>query len=179
MTLIAAAAEPQQQGKIQSANDSTLNLETQLAEARVQLAKLELERAAAANKRMPGIYSPIAVELLQRNVIVAEARLGELSRTGDFNAHAIHLRELEGAQKIAELRLKNAQRLRQGLPASGDASQVESLRLRTEIARLELARARDPEHVATPLDHLQWQLEQLRHEMLEVTLRLEELSHRN
>lgn len=108
-----------------------------------------------------------------------EARLDALSRQGDASSHAAHLRELEGALRISELAWKTAVRVRARLPNSTQASEVESLRLRAEVARLALARARDPANTATPLDHMQWQLEQLRQELLEPTLRVERLSTRD
>lgn len=156
-------------------NDSSETPAVQLARARLKLAKVELERALATNKRVQ-IYSAVTLELLRRNVDICETRLAALSRPSEVNSHAAHLRELEAKLKIAELRRKVAVKLQERLPGSIDASKVEAARLRVEVARLALARARDPAHVATPLDHMQWQLEQLRQEMLDLTLRVEEFS---
>lgn len=181
--LLAAASfadgdEPKQQDSTTAATEAAIeSLDVQLAKARVNLAKMELERALAENKRIPGSWPEITLELLHRNVDVAQARLDGLSRSGEASLHTAHLQELESALKIAELRWNGAVHLRERLPSAIDASRVEALHLRAEVARLELARARNPAHVSTPLDHVRWQLEQMRQELLELTVRVEKLSN--
>lgn len=174
---LSPADEPKQSTAAEAKHDSSESVDVQLAKARLKLAKVELERALTANERVQ-IYTEVTLELLRRNVDICEARLEALSSSKDAPLHTAHLRELESNLKIEELEWKNAVTLHQRLPSSFDASYVDAARLRVEVARLTLARARDPAHVTTSHDHMRWQLEQLRQEMLEVKLRVEELSNR-
>jgi len=176
---LVSVGEPKQREAAIVRNESNGNLDMQLAKARLKLANLELKRVSAANKRLPGLYSLVTIELLRRDVNIAQMRLDALSRSGAANTHAAHLRWLESTVKIAEFRWKTAERLRERSPELSEASQVETQRLRAEVARLALARARDPARVATPVDHMQWQLDQLRQELLELTLRVEILSSKS
>lgn len=175
----ATADEPKVGGAEKAAGPGDENLDVQLAKARLDLAKVELQRVLKANERFAGTYSESTVELLRSNVDIAQARLEASSGAGVADLHAAHLRELENELKIAELRWETAVRLNKSVPNSIDAQQVESRRLRVEVARLALARARQPARVATPMDHMQWQLERLQQELLDLTVRVDELSHRN
>jgi multidrug resistance efflux pump len=174
---LSSADEPKQNTAAEAKHDSSDNVDVQLATARLKLAKVELERALAANERVP-IYTDVTLELLRRNVDICEARLEALARPTEAKLHTAHARELESKLKITEREWQRAVTLHQRLPSSFDASYVEAARLRVDVARLALARARDPAHVTTQHDHMRWQLEQLRQEMLEMTLRVEELSNR-
>ena len=172
----ASGAEPGEPPAEQSTLQSSNQFDVQLAKVRLQLAKVELERALGANERVR-IYPPVTLQFLRRNVDVAQAKLEAVTKPGG-DSHDAHLRELENNLKTAELKWKIAFETRERSPGALDEAGVEALRLRVEVARLALARARQPETVTTPLNHLQWEIEQLRDEMLELTLRVEELSRR-
>lgn len=172
---VARADEPKQRDDAAEKDLSAQDLNLRLEKARLKLAKLELERAMKANEKL-AIYTTTTLELLRTNVDIAQARLDAVTQQGKESIHAAHLREVEGAAKIADLHLKQAERLHEQVPSSVSQSRVEAMRLRAEIARLELRRARDPAVVSSPIDHLQWQLEQLRGELFDLKLRVEELS---
>ena len=171
-----SAAEPQQESPPAAAHESGESLEVQLAKARLQLAKVELERALTANQKQHPVFSPVTVHLLQRNVEVAEARLDALKDPAQRDLHASHLRQLESALKIAEHRWSSAARMRERSPGLIDDARFEALRLRVEVARLALARAKESDVVTTPIDHMRWELDQMRQVILDLTLHMEELA---
>jgi hypothetical protein len=173
---VARPDEPKQRDNPAEKDLSAQDLNLRLAKARLKLAKLELERAIKANEKA-AIYTTTTLELLRTNVDIAQARLDAVGQPEKLSMHAAHLREVEGAAKIADLRLKQAEQLHEEVPSSFSESRVESMRLRAEIARLELQRARNPAVVSSPLEHLQWQMDQLRQELLDLNLRVEELSN--
>lgn len=176
---IAGADEPAGQGAAKAAGSGEENIEVQLAKARLALAKVELDRVLKANERIGTAYTDSTVALLRSNLDMAAARLKALSGGNAADVRAAHLRELESDLAIAELRWKTAVQLHKSVPTSIDAEQVEARRLRVEVARLALARARQPAHETTPLELMQWQLNRLQQQLLDVTVRVDEIANRN
>lgn len=175
----AAADEPEKSRPGNSSGTTDSNVDVQYERARLDLAKLELQIAVGANARLLGVYASATIERLRSNVAISESRLKEVSGGGKQDWHTAHLRELEGAFKMAEQRLKSALEINDRAPGSLPPHEVERLRLRAAVTRLALARAHDPSKVATPLDHLQWQLDQLRDEVLDLSVTVQMLSNRN
>lgn len=173
------ADEPVSSAPQKTAGIDHMSLDVQLAKARLELAELELQRVSKANQRIVGTYSESTVELLRSEAEIARARLAAVSAGGPANFRELHLRELESSLKIAEINWQAAIRRNKSVPSSVDAQRMEGRRLRVEVARLALARARDPAYVATPVEQLQWQLERVRQDLLELRVRLDNLSHRN
>lgn len=173
--LTSSADESKKQDAADAAQKSTDSLDMQLTKARLQLAKVELDRALAVNERMP-VFTPATIQLLRRNVEVAEAKLAALKDSQQVNAHAAHVCELENGLKLAEHKWKLAIRIRERSPGLIDDARVEVLRLRVEVARLALARSKEPDLVTTPIQHIEWELDQLRDDLLDLTLRIEEQS---
>lgn len=171
--------EPNTQDVVKAEGSGAASLNLQLAKTRRDLAKVDLQRVLNANERIPATYSGKTVRLLRSNLDVAEARLKALSSATPNAMYAAYVGELESSLKSAELRLQAALRLQRSLPRSVDDLRLESRRLRVEAAKLALARAQDPGHEVTPQEQMQWQLDRVRQELLDLRVRLDDLSHRN
>ena len=172
------AEEPASASTAQRNSGAGEGLEARYARTSLRRATLQLEQALEENRRMPGLYSDPLIERLRQNVQVAEQQLEHALRPEKVDRHEVHVRSAEAALRMAESELRHAEELRRRLPRSYTDNDLERFRLSVEIARLRLERARDPETFASPQAHLQWQVEDLRQELLDLRLRLEELSRR-
>ncbi|MFV2066319.1 MAG: hypothetical protein ACC645_05015 [Pirellulales bacterium] len=146
------------------------------ARAYLKLAKMDLRRAMDANRKFARMHSAGLVERLRQNVKIAEEQLRQVLKGDAGKLHEVHLRQTEAAVKIAELELQQAVVLSKRAPAAVRRGELERLRVAAEIARLDLMQAREPASFQSAMPHLQWQLEQLRKEVLRLQLRVERLS---
>jgi hypothetical protein len=146
------------------------------ARAYLELAKAELDIAQDVNKRIGATYSKNTVQRLRNHVEIAQAKL-KYELAGDASKlHDIHLRELEGAKKLAEMKLASAITVNQHLSGTVSELEIQRLRLAAEVARLAIARGRDPAAVSSPHAHLQWQIDQMRSELLRLQIRTDKLA---
>lgn len=146
-------------------------------------AQAELQKVLTANEKLGTNMYPVSlVERLRENVKIAEEGVEQalLAKQGEeHQPHKVHIREAEAAVKIAELNLQQALEINKRKSGSYGADDLERLRLAVEIAQLRLEMANDPAVVDSPVAHLQWQVEQLRDEVLELRLRVEQMSGRD
>ncbi|NOY43797.1 MAG: hypothetical protein GXP26_18415 [Planctomycetes bacterium] len=153
------------------------NIFVRYARAYSQLAKADLDIALDVNKRIGGAYSENTVQRLRNQVEIAKAKLQyELGGDESKKLHDIHLRELEEASKLAELNLSSAIVVNKRLAGTVSELEIRRLRLAAEVAKLAVARGRDPAAVSTPYAHLQWQLDQVRSELLWLQIRADKLA---
>ncbi len=160
-----------------SNSTSPENIFVRYARAYSELAKADLAIALDVNKRIRGSYTEITVQRLRNQVEIAEAKLQyELGSEESKKLHDIHLRELEEASKLAELNLASAIVVNKRLAGTVSDLEIRRLRLAAEVARLAVERGRDPAAVSTPYAHLQWQLDQVRSELLWLQIRADKLA---
>lgn len=150
-------------------------LDVRYARAALRLAQLDLERVLEANRRVSGIYPASVVEPLRQVVAIAEEQLQQTLARDGGNLHAIHLRNAEAAVKVAEADWQRAQSQNRRLPGTMSDIDLERARVAAEVARLGLTKAIsvNPE---SPMEHIQWQLEELRKEVLRIRSQVEILS---
>lgn len=151
------------------------SIEVRLAVTKLKLAEAELRRVMEANRRIPNTIPKTTVEWLHRNVELAKQQV-ELARQGGQPWHVLHIRQMEAALKTAESALARAEAMNRITPRTVDEVELERLHLKAEVARLSLAKARDPANVQSPEAHLQWQIDQLRDEIDRLKDQVERLS---
>ena len=146
----------------QSAMDG---LESRVAEANLKLAEIELRRAAEANQRVGGAFPRSTLDALEETVQIARHRTQQLESKGD--RLAFYVQSAEAALKTAQGRLLQAQQANER--ARGAVPNIELARLtaRAELAQLKVQQARGLEGAA-PQAVLNWRLDQLQAELLEL-----------
>ena len=145
------------------------------ARALLQLARLNLQNALDAGVKSPGIYSVGSIELLQQNVGIAEERLRQARQPGGGDGHSVHVRSSAAQLRVAEANLRAAVALRKRSPKYIRKSGLERLRLIVEIARMRLAKAQEWKTAGLTQAHMQWQLDQLREQIDELHLRIDQI----
>lgn len=116
--------------------------------------------------------SGIVLELLRNN------RDRPVKPTG-ANCDEVRFRSADSAVAIAELEWHQAVAANRHQPGTISDADLERFRVATEVAQLDLARARDAAIFRRPLPHLQRQVEQLCEEVLQLRFRVETLSTRD
>ena len=166
----ARADQPGQENS--AAEDDRESVEIRFARAHVELAKLNLRRAVEANKRTPNVFSKEFMEKLHLHIAIDEAQLAQHLKGEDADAHQVCIRGAEASVKLAEADWKRKQDSHQQAPTAAGALVVERARLVAEIAKLNLERAKELNASESLLKHLQWQIEELRHQVLELQMQL-------
>lgn len=143
------AAETQGPGKQESP-------EAYYGRMRFQLAEANLRRVRRMNQRVAGAVPSEIVLEYQQDVEVARTRWQDAMRGGSGDPFQGWLRRAEAMVRSAEMQWKNAMAANQRVPGTVDPTDVEYLRLRYEVARLQ--RDRGQSLVDKPLDaQLAWQ----------------------
>lgn len=171
----AATRDHDEQGHARADQKNAESIDVRIAEVKLKLAETELRRATEVNRRVARTIPDSTVGWLGRNVELAKQQV-DLARQGDQHWHALHIRQMEAALRDAESRVQRAEGMNRRVPSSVGEFDLERLRLKAEIARLNLAKARDPANVNSPEAHLQWQVDQLRDEIDRLKDQVERLS---
>ncbi len=160
-----------------SNSPSPENIFVRYARACSELAQADLDIVLDVNKRIGGAYPESTVQRLQNQVEITKAKLQyELGSNENKKLHDIHLGELEEARKLAELNLASAIVVNKRLAGTVSELEIRRLRLAAKVARLAVARGRDPAAASTPHAHLQWQLDQMQSELLWLQIRTDKLA---
>jgi hypothetical protein len=117
------------------------------------------------------LYSDAFVEKLHLHVAIDETELEQSLRGQDEDAHEVCIRGAEASVKIADADVKRARAARKLSPSSDAALDLQRAELVAEIATLNLERAKNLDDSEAALTHLQWQIDELRHQVLELQLR--------
>ena len=148
------------------------------AEANLRLAEVELRIALVGNEKLPNIYSAQTIQRLRNNVAYAQGALRHEAR-GDDGIHELHLRDVEGALKLAELDLATAVAANKQVPGAVNDLEVARLRAIVDVAHLALEKARDPAAAQSPMEHVQWQLDRLRFELTRLYVQMDKVASHN
>ncbi len=164
--IVAAAQQPR-------GNFSQEPISVRYARASLELAKVELKKLMNAEKEVPRVIPPIILERAKANVKVAEAQLEQALLPSTGGAVNVHIRYAEERVKVAELELEKARKAKARNPNAVLDVEIERLELVAETARLRLAMWRDPVYLPSLLDQMQWQLDRLSEEIIELNKRVE------
>jgi hypothetical protein len=156
------------------ATEANESLEVRYARAYLQLAQADLQIAVEENKKVPGTYPEAAIEPLRRVVAIAEEQLKHALGESAHDLHSVHIRQAEAAVAEAESDLQRTLAANRRLPGLVDPTQLHRAHLRVEVAKLALAKARAVNAHNLP-EHMQWQLEELRMELLQLQSQVQKL----
>ena len=148
------------------------SLNVRYARANLALAKLDLRRAMDMDNQIPNFYRISAMESLRRHVAIDQEQLKQAIQAPNGNFHDIFVRSAEASLKMAKADLRRKQKAREEMP--DDASIYEEKRAEAivEIAKLQLEITNDKESSQYSLMYLQWQIEELRNQLLELQLQV-------
>jgi hypothetical protein len=117
-------------------------VEVRYARAQLELAEANLRRIDESNKRVARAVPASVVAEYRYDVDVAKARLEQATGGKAGNEFRVWLRRAEAERKSAETSWQSASAANQRVPGTIGALDIERLRLRAEVARLQLERGR-------------------------------------
>jgi hypothetical protein len=145
-------------------NDS---LSVRYARAFVSLTQLEWQRALDTNKRVPGTYSTESIAALHRSVAFAQALLDQsLAKSeGQKDPKTTIMSFTEARAKAAEADYQRAVEFSNRSQFASDKTELERLRLIAEITKLRVEQSKTLD-TNSPAAVLQWEVDQLREDVL-------------
>ncbi|MCF7962161.1 MAG: hypothetical protein K9M08_15600 [Pirellula sp.] len=147
------------------------SVDVRLARAHVKLAKMDLRRAQEANERIQNLYSAEYLEMLKLHIAIDEAELEQCLKGEDDDLHKACVRSAEASLTVAEANLRRTRAFYQLMPTTGSDLAAERAGLVAELAKLNLERANGLTNLESVLTHLHWQIDELRHQVLELQMK--------
>lgn len=149
------------------------DLQVRYAMVRLKLAELDLERAVRANRAATGTIGDRELDRLQSHIRVMEKRL-EIARARPRTAarQAI-VAAAEAACGDARGDLEAAMRSNERTPGSVSRLNLERLQAKLELAEIRLKLCRNPEYELSLLDEMQWNIDQLTDEVIDLRHQVE------
>jgi hypothetical protein len=154
--------------------ENSSNVRVQYYEVLVQIAEVDLQIAAESNRKVRGSFPGQTIQRLQTNVDVAR-KLHERATLGYGDMPEAHVLYAEARAQLSENNYRSAIKVRELDPNSMGELKLEKIRLSAELARLRLVMWKHPESLSSLVDHMQWEIDQLSQEILELHRRVERL----
>jgi hypothetical protein len=156
------------------------SVEVRYARAAAQLARVALQEAQETNRNAPHTFPQTELNRLNQGVQVAEERLKIALDSSGQGFHRANLLFAQTAIRVAEVDYSKALKANDKVKGTVGPTELERLKLTVETARLSFERLQafgdDP---ASRLVEAQWEIEQLRDEVLRLRNRVEQLSDLN
>jgi multidrug resistance efflux pump len=152
------------------------SLEVRYARAHLELAKLDLERAKAWNKRVPNVFSQRTIDYLRKHVEIDEEQLKQAMRPDYSDVHEIYVRTAKAALDIAEADVARKAEGYKELRDPYTALELDRAVAFAHAARLNLERTLNQAGGLHSLSYLEWQVEELRNQILELHVKVEAAS---
>ncbi len=152
--------------------DEHRQLVLQYTKTNLELAELELEKALTLNERSP-VIPKLAVERLRSNLEVAKEQYRQAQAETTEGAEKVRLRHAEEQLRLAEIDLQAGKTL--AAQASISDLELRRLKLKHQLAQLNLAMLSHPTGYLTLFDSMQRQLERFGNEILSLDQRVSKL----
>lgn len=156
-----------------AAADLPEDLQIRYAMARLRLAELDLERAVRANHEAKGAIGERELDRLRSHIRVMEQRLAIARAQPRTAARQAILAAAEAARDNAQGDLEAAERSNGRTPGSVSELNLERLRAKVDLAEIRLELCRNPEYELSLLDEMQWNIDQLTDEVIDLRHQVE------
>lgn len=138
----------------------TGSVEVRYAQAQLQLAEANLKRVEQMNQASANTVPSSVVADYAREVQVAKARLEQASQGKAARAFQVWLERADAERRTAETNWRNASAVNRRVPGSYKPLDLERLRLRAQVAALQLERGQALAGAGREAQ-LEWQVELL------------------
>ena len=165
------------QGDVADTNDVEPNgpesVAVRYARAHLELAKLDLRRALEWNNRIPNLFSDRELDSLRKHVEIDREQLKQSQRGYDSSVYQVVLRTAETTVDSCQTEVSRRQEIYQASPNRFNAMELDHAIARLKVARLNLERTTSQKESISTIAFLQWQIDELRNQLMEVQLRLD------
>lgn len=153
--------------------DRIHHLQLRSTEARLRVAELDLERAIAANERFHDAVGDREIQRLRNHVAMLRRQVDIAREHPRTAARQVCIAAAEAACADARGDLEAAERATQRTPGSVSDINVERLRAKVELADIRLELCRNPDYELSLLAELEWNIEQLTDEVVDLRYKVE------
>lgn len=162
-----------QESDSQSADWSPYELRVKYSETRMQLAEIELRQGLEINRETSGMIPRMAIERLRSNLAVAKMQFDEAVATSIGGPERVQLHSAEEKIRLAKIDLAAGKKLRKGNMVS--ELELERLRLRYELAKLNVVIMKNPDNLTTRLQYIEARVDRMGEEILSLDQRITRL----
>jgi hypothetical protein len=150
------------------------SLDVRYARSHLELAELDLRRALEWNKRMPGLFSDRTIAYLRKHVEIDGEQLSQSIAQQNPDVHEIYIRGAEAAVELADADVQRRQVIYKSFPDNFHALELDRAIAVAKVAKLCLERTVAKKSSTDTLSQLQWQVDELRNQLLEIQIKMEE-----
>ena len=148
--------------------DAADELSVRYARMRLRLAELDVERAFEANEAVPNSIGARELERLRNHVDVMRRQVEIAQARPRASARQATIAAVEAARENARGDLAAAVAANQRTPGTVSRVHVERLKAKAELADIRLALCRSPEFELSLLAEMQWSIDQLTDEVIDL-----------
>jgi len=156
-----------------ASGEASANLQVRYADARVRLARVGLEKALALNEKVQGSVPAREVKRLEASIAVAVKQLEIAKEYTHGSALPTQLTVARSAAKLAEDDVRRALEVNKKNPGMISELIIKELRVKAEMAAIRVELWKDPAYLPSLMDEMQWQIDRLTEQVIEVSQRLE------
>lgn len=167
--IAANPTKPESSGEVEA-------IEVRYARAHLEMAELDVERALAWNQRIPNLFNDRELDNLRKHVVVNQEQLKQSLRGYDSSVYQVVLRTAEATLKACESEVARRKSRYQEMPNRFNALELDHAQVQLKVAKLNLQRTRLQKDSVSTIAFLQWQIDELRNQLMETQLRIEKIT---
>jgi len=156
-----------------ASEEEATDLKTRYAMARLKLAELDLQRAVQLNRPVANAVGGLEIARLTNHVRLMQRQLEIAQGKPQSSAREVALAAAELAVETAQADLDAARAANQRTPGAVKDINVQRLETQLEIASVRLQMFRNPTYVPSPIDEMQWHIDQLTEQLIDLRHLLE------
>jgi multidrug resistance efflux pump len=172
-----ATQTPEASKQEQSAVPETAeSLDVRYARAHLELAKLDLRRAEYWNKQAPGVITERTLDYLRQHIRVDEAMLRHALNPASVDVHEIYVENAKVLSRLADDDVARKTKMYKEVGSEHLALELDRAIAWSNAAKINLERTTNERDSTDTIANLQWQIEELRNQILEVSIKFESFS---
>lgn len=173
LPVVARGGSPVAVESAESPLDRVHALQLRYTEARLRVAEIDLERAVAASRKIPHAIGDREVQRLTNHVAMLRRQVEIAREHPRTAARQASIAAAEVACDEARSDLEAAERANRRSAGSVSDINLERLRAKVELADIRLELCRNPEYELSLLAELEWNIEQLTDEVIDLRHRID------
>jgi len=157
-------------------SDPLNGVRTRYAMARLKLAELDLQRAVKLNRPMANAIGSLEITRLTNHLRLMQRQLEIAQGKPQSSAREVGLAAAELAVETAQADLDAARAANKRTEGAIKEINVKRLETKLDIAEIRLELYRNPDFIPSPIDEMQWHIDQLTEQLLDLRHRVESRS---
>lgn len=149
------------------------DLQVRYAQARLRLAELDLQRARAVNESLPHAIGDREIGRLENHVAMMRRQVEIAREHPRTAARQASIAAAEAAHADARADLEAAERANSRTPGTVSPINMERLRAKIELAEIRRDLCSSPDYELSLLAELEWNIEQLTDEVIDLRHRID------